>query len=127
MLKKIFGNYSERKIKRIIPIINRIEALEPQMLSLSDDELRAKTHVFKQRLKNGETLNAILPEAYAVLREVNKRATGGKRHHRVQLIAGVLLHEGYIAEMQNGEGKTQTALLPLYLNALEGKGVHLVR
>jgi len=126
ILEKIFGNYSDKEIKRINPIIDRIDSLGPEMAALSDDELAAKTPHFRERLANGETLDDLLPEAFAVLREVNDRATGGKRHFRVQLIGGVVLHQGRIAEMRTGEGKTQTILLPLYLNALEGKGVHMV-
>ena len=124
LLKKVFGN---NKIpKSIIKTVNCIESLETSMLSLSAEALANKTLLFKDRLARGEVLETILPEAYAVLREVNNRVTGGKRHNRVQLIGGILLYQGCIAEMQNGEGKTQTALLPLYLRALEGKGAHLV-
>ena len=138
LLEKIFGNYSDKEIKRIEPVIDRIEELGPEMAALSDEQLAAKTQYFRDRLAKGETLDDIMPEAYAVLREVNDRATapgasdgtgtsgGGKRHFRVQLIGGVVLHQGRIAEMRTGEGKTQTVLLPLYLNALEGKGAHLV-
>ena len=126
LLEKIFGNYSDKEIKRIEPVIKRIDDLGPEMSALSDEELAAKTPHFRERLAKGETLDDLLPEAYAVLREVNDRVTGGKRHFKVQLIGGVVLHQGRIAEMRTGEGKTQTVLLPLYLNALEGKGAHLV-
>ena len=126
LLEKIFGNYSDKEIKRINPIVDRIDGLGPETAALSDQQLLAKTSEFRKRLANGETLDDIMPEAYAVLREVNDRVTGGKRHFRVQVIGGVVLHQGRIAEMRTGEGKTQTVLLPLYLNALEGKGAHLV-
>ena len=132
LLEKIFGNYSDKEIKRINPIIEKIEDLGKEMAGLSDEELAAKTPYFRDRLAKGETLDDLLPEAFAVLREVNDRATGtgisgeGKRHFRVQLIGGVVLHQGRIAEMRTGEGKTQTVLLPLYLNALGGNGAHLV-
>ena len=125
LIEKIFGTHSEREIKRVIPIVDRIEALEPEYEKLSDEALRAKTTEFKNRLKNGETLDDILVEAYAVVREAAKR-TIKQRHFRVQLIAGVILHQGRIAEMRTGEGKTLMATLPAYLNALEGKGVHIV-
>jgi len=126
LLERIFGNYSDKEIKRITPIVERIDALGSSMSALSDDELKAKTPHFRERLQKGESLDDIMPEAYAVLREVNDRVTGGKRHFKVQIIGGVVLHQGRIAEMRTGEGKTQTVLLPLYLNALEGKGAHLV-
>jgi preprotein translocase subunit SecA len=125
LLEKIFGTHSEREIKRLIPLVDRIEALEPKYEKLSDEELRAKTTEFKNRLKNGETLDDILVEAYAVVREAAKR-TIGMRHYRVQLIGGIILHQGRITEMRTGEGKTLVATLPSYLNALEGKGVHVV-
>jgi preprotein translocase subunit SecA len=125
IFEKIFGSYSEREIKRLLPIVDRIEALESEIGKLSDSELRAKTPWFKQRLKNGETLDDILPEAFAVVRESSKRVLG-MRHYRVQLIGGIVLHQGRIAEMKTGEGKTLVATLPVYLNALEGKGVHIV-
>ena len=125
LIEKIFGTHSEREIKRVIPIVDRIEALELEFEKLSDEALRAKTMEFKNRLKNGETLDDILVEAYAVVREAAKR-TIKQRHFRVQLIAGVILHQGRIAEMKTGEGKTLMATLPAYLNALEGKGVHVV-
>lgn len=125
LFEKIFGTHSEREIKRVLPIVDRIEALEPEFEKLSDEALRAKTTEFKNRLKNGETLDDILVEAYAVVRESAKR-TIKQRHYRVQLISGVILHQGRIAEMKTGEGKTLMATLPAYLNALEGKGVHIV-
>ena len=124
-LSKIIGTHSEREVKRVIPIVNKIEAMEPEMEKLSDEELRGKTDEFKKRLAEGETLDDILPEAYAVVREASKR-TIGLRHFRVQLIGGVILHQGRITEMRTGEGKTLVSTLPAYLNALEGKGVHIV-
>lgn len=124
-LEKIFGSYSKKEIKKIIPIVDKIENLEEEYKSLSDDELRAKTEEFKNRIKNGETLDDILPEAYAVVAEASSRVLG-MRHFRVQLIGGIILHQGRIAEMKTGEGKTLVATLPLYLNALSGKGAHLV-
>ncbi|MCL2016268.1 MAG: preprotein translocase subunit SecA [Defluviitaleaceae bacterium] len=126
LIEKIFGSYSEKEIKRIEPTIADIEKLGEELRRLSDEDLAAKTPYFKQLLQSGSTLEDILPEAYAVLREVNDRVTQGKRHFKVQLIGGVVLHQGRIAEMRTGEGKTQTVLLPLYLNALEEKGAHLV-
>lgn len=125
LLEKIFGTYSDREIKRIVPIVDKIEALDEMMQRLTDAELRAKTDEFKERLKNGETLDDILPEAFAVVREASWR-TLGMKHFRVQLIGGVVLHQGRIAEMKTGEGKTLVATLPAYLNALTGKGVHIV-
>lgn len=125
MFEKVFGSYSSREIKRIDPIIDKIEALEEDMKKLSDNELKAKTEEFKSRLKSGETLDDILPETFAVVREAADRVLG-TRHYRVQLIGGVILHQGRIAEMKTGEGKTLVATLALYLNALEGKGAHLV-
>ncbi len=124
-LEKIFGNYSDKEIKRITPIVDKIEKLEPSMEALTDDELRAKTEEFKERVRNGETLDDILPEAYAAVREGAKRSLG-MRHFRVQLMGGVILHQGRISEMKTGEGKTLVATLPAYLNALSGKGVHIV-
>ncbi len=124
-LEKIFGTHSEREIKRVLPIVDKIEALEPEYEKLSDEDLRAKTTEFKNRLKNGETLDDILVEAYAAVREASKR-TIGLRHFKVQLIGGVILHQGRITEMRTGEGKTLVATLPAYLNALEGKGVHII-
>ncbi|CRZ35465.1 protein translocase subunit secA [Herbinix hemicellulosilytica] len=125
LIEKIFGTHSEREVKRVLPLVDRIEALEPEMEKLSDEALRAKTVEFKNRLKNGETLDDILVEAYAAVREAAKRVLG-MRHFRVQLIGGIILHQGRIAEMKTGEGKTLVATLPAYLNALEGKGVHVV-
>ena len=125
LIEKVIGTHSEREVKRVIPIVNKIEALEPEMEKLSDEELKAKTPEFKKRLADGETLDDILPEAYAVVREASKR-TIGLRHFRVQLIGGVILHQGRITEMRTGEGKTLVSTLPAYLNALEGKGVHIV-
>ena len=124
-LTKIFGTHSENELKRIYPIIDQIEAMEPEMQSLSDEELKDKTREFKERLADGATLDDILPEAYAVVREAAYRVLGMK-HYRVQLIGGVILHQGRIAEMKTGEGKTLVSTLPAYLNALEGKGVHIV-
>ncbi len=125
IVEKIFGTHSEREVKRILPIVDKIEALEPEYVKLSDDELKAKTIEFKNRLKNGETLDDILVDAYATVREAAKRVIG-QRHFRVQLIGGVILHQGRITEMRTGEGKTLTSTLPAYLNALDGKGVHIV-
>ncbi len=124
-LDKIFGTHSEKEIKRIIKLVDKIESLDEAMQALSDEELRAKTDEFKNRLANGETLDDILPEAYAVVREAADR-TLHMKHYRVQLIGGIILHQGRIAEMKTGEGKTLVATLPSYLNALEGKGVHIV-
>ncbi|MDO4614532.1 MAG: preprotein translocase subunit SecA [Lachnospiraceae bacterium] len=125
IIQKMFGTHSEREIKRILPIVNRIEALQPEMRALSDEELRAKTDEFKKRLGNGETTDDILPEAYAVVREAGRRVLG-MEHFRVQLMGGIILHQGRIAEMRTGEGKTLVCTLPAYLNALEGKGVCVV-
>ncbi len=124
-IDKIFGTHSERELKMIYPIADRIEALEPEFEKLSDDELKNKTVEFKNRLKNGETLDDLLVEAFATVREASKRVLG-MRHYRVQLIGGVILHQGRITEMRTGEGKTLVSTLPAYLNALEGKGVHIV-
>ena len=127
LLEKIFGNYSEKEIKKIKPIVSKIESLAPQYETLSDEELRGKTQEFRDRLAAGETLDDILPEAYAVVREASSRANVlNMRHFPVQLMGGIVMHQGRIAEMKTGEGKTQTCLLPAYLNALEGKGVHVV-
>ena len=125
LIKKIFGTYSERELKQIYPIVDKIEALEPQFKALSDQELAAKTPEFKERLAKGETLDDILPEAFATVREAAFRVLG-LRPYRVQLVGGVVLHQGRIAEMKTGEGKTLVATLPAYLNALTGKGVHIV-
>lgn len=125
ILQKIFGNYSDKEIKRLKPIVAKIEALEPSMEALDDDGLKSKTNEFKNRLKNGETLDDILPEAFAVVRETSKRVLN-MRHFSVQLLGGIILHMGRISEMRTGEGKTLVSTLPAYLNALEGKGLHIV-
>ncbi len=125
IVTKIFGTHSERELKRIEPIVDKIESLRPEMQKLTDEELRAKTSEFKERLANGETLDDILPEAFAVVREAGKRVLN-MEHFRVQLIGGIILHQGRIAEMRTGEGKTLVSTCPAYLNALEGKGVHVV-
>ena len=125
IIEKIFGTHSHNELKRIYPIVDRIEALAPAMEALSDEELKGKTKEFKDRLNEGETLDDILPEAYAVVREAARRSIG-MRHYRVQLIGGIILHQGRIAEMRTGEGKTLVSTLPAYLNALSGKGVHIV-
>ena len=125
IIDKVFGTHSERELKRIEPIVKKIESYREAMGKLTDEELRGKTTEFKKRLTEGETLDDLLPEAYATVREAAKRVLN-QEHYRVQLIGGIVLHQGRIAEMRTGEGKTQTALLPAYLNALEGKGVHVV-
>ncbi len=125
IIEKVFGTHSEREVKRVMPIVDKIDALEPEYEKLSDEELKAKTIEFKNRLKNGETLDDILVEAYATVREAAKRVIG-QRHYRVQMVGGIILHQGRITEMRTGEGKTLTSTLPAYLNALEGKGVHIV-
>ena len=125
LIEKIFGTHSENELKRIYPIVDHIEALEPEMQQLSDMELKAKTREFKERLEKGETLDDILPEAFAVVREAAVRSIG-MRHYRVQLVGGIILHQGRIAEMRTGEGKTLVSTLPAYLNALTGEGVHIV-
>ena len=125
MFSKVFGTRSQREVKRIMPLVEKIESLRPDMQKLSDEELRGKTREFKKRLEEGETLDDLLPEAFAVVREAGKRVLG-MEHFRVQLIGGIILHQGRIAEMRTGEGKTLVATLPSYLNALEGKGVHVV-
>lgn len=125
LFEKIFGTHSDRALKEIRPIVDQINALEPQMQAKSDAELREMTQIFKDRLKAGETTDDILPEAFAVTREAAKRVLG-QRHYDVQLIGGIVLHQGRIAEMKTGEGKTLVSTLPAYLNALEGKGVHIV-
>ncbi|MBQ3559318.1 MAG: preprotein translocase subunit SecA [Agathobacter sp.] len=122
---KIFGTHSERELKRIYPIVDKVEALRDTMMALSDEELKAKTKEFKNRLANGETMDDILPEAYATVREAARRVLG-MEHYRVQIIGGIVLHQGRISEMKTGEGKTLVSTLPAYLNALEGKGVHIV-
>lgn len=125
LITKIFGTHSERELKRIAPLVDKIESLRPEMMELSDDKLRAKTEEFKKRLQDGETLDELLPEAYAVVREAARRVLN-MEHYKVQLIGGIILHQGRIAEMRTGEGKTLVSTLPAYLNALEGKGVHIV-
>lgn len=125
LLEKIFGTHSENELKRIYPIVDRIEAMDEEMQQLSDTELKGKTVEFKKRLEEGETLDDILPEAFAVVREAASRTLHIK-HYRVQLIGGIILHQGRIAEMRTGEGKTLVSTLPAYLNALTGKGVHIV-
>ena len=125
IITKIFGTHSERELKYVNPIVDKIEALEPEFEKLTDEELKGKTDEFKARLHEGETLDDILVEAFATVREASKRVLG-MRHYRVQLIGGVILHQGRITEMRTGEGKTLVSTLPAYLNALEGKGVHIV-
>ena len=125
VIEKIFGTHSSRELKRIEPLVDKIEALRPTMQALSDEELRGKTEEYKRRLTEGETLDDLLPEAYATVREAAKRVLN-MEHYRVQLIGGIILHQGRIAEMRTGEGKTLVSTLPAYLNALEGKGVHVV-
>ena len=125
----LFGKKSDgisnKEIKRITPLVDKIESLAGQMAALSDDELRAKTQEYKDRYKAGETLDDLLPEAYATVREAATRVLG-LRHYRVQIIGGIILHQGRIAEMYTGEGKTLVSTLPAYLNALTGEGVHIV-
>ena len=125
IVDKLFGTHSEREIKRIMPLVDKIESLRETMMALSDEELRGKTKEYKKRLEEGETLDDLLPEAYATVREAARRVLNTE-HYRVQLMGGIILHQGRIAEMRTGEGKTQTCLLPAYLNALAGKGVHVV-
>ncbi len=125
LMQKIFGTHSENELKRIYPIVDEVEALEPVMQKLSDSELKDKTREFKARLADGETLDDVLPEAFAVVREASVRVLG-LRHFRVQIIGGIILHQGRISEMRTGEGKTLVSTLPAYLNALTGEGVHVV-
>ena len=125
LIEKLFGNFSDKELKRIQPIAKKVEELEPQMQKLSDEELRGKTAEFRERLKNGETLDSLLPEAFAVCREADWRVLGLKPYP-VQIIGGIVLHRACIAEMQTGEGKTLVATMPVYLNALTGNGVHVV-
>ena len=125
IIDKIFGTHSQRELKRIEPIVAKVESYDEAMQKLTDEELKHKTVEFKERLANGETLDDLLPEAYAVCREASWRVLG-KKHFRVQIIGGIILHNGRIAEMRTGEGKTLVGMLPAYLNALEGKGVHVV-
>ncbi len=125
VIDKIFGTHSEREIKRIMPLVNKVEALRDDMVKLSDEELSGKTKEFKKRIADGETLDSLLPEAFAVAREATRRVIHTE-HYPVQIMGGIILHQNRIAEMKTGEGKTQTDILPVYLNALEGKGVHVV-
>ncbi len=125
LISKVFGTYSERQIKKIEPVVDKIEALADKYKAMTDDELRAQTDILRGRLKAGETKDDILPDAFAVVRETADRVLG-TRHYRVQLIGGIVIHQGRIAEMKTGEGKTQVATLPAYLNALDGSGVHIV-
>src|ERR1043165_5721065 len=125
LLAKVVGTQNERELKRLRPVVASVNALEPTVKALSDDQLRAKTAEFKQRVANGETLDELMPDAFAVVREAGRRVLN-MRHFDVQLIGGAVLHKGRIAEMKTGEGKTLVATLPAYLNALEGKGVHVV-
>ena len=125
IIDKIFGTHSEREIRRIMPLVDAIDALRPKMGELSDQELQDKTKEFKKRLAEGAILDDLLVEAYAVAREATKRVIHTE-HYRVQIMGGIIIHQNRIAEMRTGEGKTQTDILPVYLNALEGKGVHVV-
>ena len=125
LIQKVFGTHSQHELKRIYPIVDHIEALEPEMQKLSDEELRDKTREYKERYAKGETLDDLLPEAFATVREAAVRSIGMK-HYRVQLIGGIVLHQGRISEMKTGEGKTLVSTLPAYLNALTGEGVHIV-
>ena len=124
-LTKIFGTHSDRELKRITPLVDKVESYRDEMKALSDEELRGKTKEYKERLEKGETLDDLLPEAYATVREAASRVLG-MEHYRVQIIGGIILHQGRIAEMKTGEGKTLVSTLPAYLNALEGKGVYIV-
>ena len=124
-VEKIFGSHSQRELKMILPLVDKVESLRPQMQALSDEELRGKTQEYKTRYANGESLDSLLPEAYATVREAAKRVLN-MEHYRVQIIGGVILHQGRIAEMRTGEGKTLVSTLPAYLNALTGEGVHIV-
>ena len=125
LIEKLFGTHSERELKMIYPIVDKIEALRPKMGELTDEQLRDNTRIFKERLANGETLDDLLPEAFATVREAAKRVLK-MEHYPVQLIGGIVLHQGRIAEMRTGEGKTLVSTAPAYLNALTGKGVHIV-
>ena len=125
LVERVFGTHSDRELKLIYPIVNKIEKLRPQMQAMSDEELRDQTRKFKERLAKGETLDDILPEAFATVREAAKR-TLNMEHYPVQLIGGIVLHQGRIAEMKTGEGKTLVSTCPAYLNALAGKGVQIV-
>ncbi|MBX3481768.1 MAG: preprotein translocase subunit SecA, partial [Caulobacter sp.] len=123
--RKLFGSANDRQVKGFMAQVGKINALEPAMAALSDEQLRAKTDEFKDRLAKGETLDQLLNEAFAVVREASKRVLG-QRHYDVQMVGGMILHKGGIAEMRTGEGKTLVATLPTYLNALAGKGVHVI-
>ncbi len=123
--KRLFGSSNDRKVKAMAAKVSSINVLEPQYQALSDDQLRAKTGEFRARLEKGETLEQLLPEAFAAVREASRRTTG-LRHFDVQMVGGMVLHQGGIAEMRTGEGKTLVATLPVYLNALPGKGVHVI-
>ena len=125
VIQKVFGTHSDRELKRVIPIVDKIESLRPAMMELSDEQLKDKTKEFRKRLSEGETLDDLLPEAYATVREAARRVLN-MEPFRVQLMGGIILHQGRIAEMKTGEGKTMVSTLPAYLNALEGKGVHVV-
>ena len=125
LLDRIFGTHSDQEIKKIIPIVDLIESMSDEMKQKTDSELKEYTNIFKSRLEDGQTLDDILPEAFAVCREASTRVLN-MTPYRVQLIGGIVLHQGRIAEMKTGEGKTLVATLPIYLNALSGKGVHLV-
>ena len=125
LVQKIFGTHSQHELKRIYPIADKVESYREEYGKLSDEQLRGKTKEFKERLSKGETLNDLLPEAYATVREAAKRVLG-MEHYRVQIIGGIILHQGRIAEMRTGEGKTLVCTLPAYLNALEEKGVLVV-
>ena len=125
LLKKIFGTKNDREVKNLRKIVAKINDLEPEYEKLSDEELKNKTNIFKERLANGETLDDILVEAFATVREASKRVLG-LRHYDVQLIGGIVLHQGKITEMKTGEGKTLVATSAVYLNALAGKGVHVI-
>ena len=125
VFSKVFGTHSQREVKRIMPLVEKTEALRPEMQRLTDEELRDKTREYKRRLEEGATIDDLLPEAFATVREAAKRVLG-MEHYRVQIIGGIILHQGRIAEMKTGEGKTLVSTLPAYLNALEDKGVHIV-
>ena len=122
ILKKLFGNYSKRELKRVQPMVDAVLGLEDKYKNMTDEELISQTSILKERLANGETTDDILPDAFAVCREASSRVLG-MRHYPVQIIGGIILHQGRISEMRTGEGKTLVATLPAYLNALEGKGI----
>src|SRR3984893_17796049 len=125
ILAKVFGTANAMKLKQLQPLVDKINSFEPEISKLTDEQLSAKTNEFREQLSKGRHLDDILPEAFAVVRETSKRKLG-QRHFDVQLMGGIVLHQGKIAEMKTGEGKTLTATLPLYLNALAGKGAHLI-